>query len=57
MCDLFEISGVRVKRLVNEVKMPGTHEMKIDLRDLKPGIYFCVLRTNGEIRTRKVVKL
>ncbi len=56
-CDLFEISGVRIIGLFNEIKMPGIHVMQIDLKDLKPGIYFCVLQTGKEIQTVKIIKL
>ncbi len=47
ICDLFDISGVRIKRLINEEKLPGTHEKTIDLSDLKPGVYFCILKTDN----------
>jgi len=57
ICDLLEISGVKVKSILNEKKLPGTYEMEIDLRDLKPGIYFCVLKTGEGIKTKKIVKL
>jgi len=55
--EIFEISGIRIKRLSPEVMMPGTYDMEIDLSDLPKGIYFCVLKTNAEIQTRKIIKL
>jgi hypothetical protein len=55
--DLFEISGTKVKHLINEKMMPGTHEMEIDLSDLKSGIYFCTLKTSDGIQTKKLIKL
>jgi len=55
--DLFEISGVKVKSILNEEKLPGTYEIKIDLRDLEPGVYFCVLETNEGVQTKKLIKL
>jgi len=55
--DLFEISGVKVKSILNEEKLPGTYEIKIDLRDLEPGVYFCVLETNFGRQTKKIIKL
>lgn len=55
--ELFEISSVRIKTLLNEIKTPGTYEKTIDLSDLKPGIYFCTLKTNNGIQTRKIIKL
>lgn len=54
--DLYSIAGLRIKRLVNEKKMPGTYDMEVDLRGLPAGIYFCVLKTNDGIQTSKLVK-
>ena len=56
-CDLLNISGVKVKSFINEIRKPGTYEMEIDLSDIPAGVYFCVLRTNEGVQTRKIVKL
>ncbi len=55
--DLFDISGTKIKRLVNEIKIPGRHESEVDLGDLKPGIYVCVLKTPQYTETKKIIKL
>ena len=55
--DLFEISGVRIKGLLNELRNPGSYEMEVDLSDLQAGVYFCVLKTREGIKTTKIVKL
>lgn len=55
--ELFEISGVRTKTILNEEKIPGIYEMEIDLSDLQKGIYFCVLKTSNGICTKKIIKL
>lgn len=58
--NLFEISGVKIKSLLNENKVPGNHEISIDLSDLKPGIYFCIFKTNNPEhlgQTKKIIKL
>jgi len=57
--DLFEISGVKIKQLLNEEKIPGTYEVEIDLSSIPAGVYFCVLKTNPEDsgQTKKIVKL
>ncbi len=57
MCDLYEVSGVKVMQLVNEEKLPGTYKMEIDFSDLPKGIYFCVLKTREGIQTKKMIKL
>jgi hypothetical protein len=51
------ISGVRVKRLLNELRKPGTYEMEIDLSDLPAGMYFVRLHLGNEVITRKLVKI
>lgn len=56
-CELFDVSGVQIKQLINEVNQPGSYEIKIDLSDLPKGIYFCSLRTSTGIHTKKIVKL
>ena len=55
--DLYEISGAKVKGLLNEQKIPGTYEQTIDLSDLKPGVYFCVFKTLQNTETKKIIKL
>lgn len=57
MLDLYEISGVKVRSILNEEKVPGTYEMEVDLSDLPEGIYFCVLKTDNGIQTKKIIKL
>lgn len=55
--ELFDVSGVKTKTLINGQKLPGTHLLEIDLSDLPVGVYFCVLRTNDGIQTRRLIKL
>jgi len=54
--DLYEISGRKIKRLMNEKKKPGEYEMEIDLSDLAAGVYFCTLQTGNGIGTVTVIK-
>jgi len=56
-CELFDVSGVKMKSLVSEIKNPGTHKREIDLSDIPAGVYFCVLKTRDGIQTKKIVKL
>jgi len=55
--DLMDISGVKIKSKTIKHTEPGIHEIEIDLSDLLTGIYFCVLRTNKGIQTKKIIKL
>jgi len=56
-CDLFEISGAKVMTLFNETFSSGEHKVSVDLKDIPAGVYFCVLKTNEGIQTRKVIKI
>ena len=55
--DLYEISGVKIKQLMHEVKTSGTYEMMIELNDLPTGIYFLRLVTDDGIQVKRIVKL
>ena len=56
-CDLIEISGVKVKSLMHEFKIPGIYDKDISLIGIPAGIYFCVLKTNEDMQARKLIKL
>ena len=55
--DLYSIDGVMIKRLLNEVKMPGEYEVEIDVSDVPSGVYFCTMKTDGGVVTVKMIKL
>jgi len=55
--EVYEISGNRIKRLLDEEKSPGTFEMEFDLGDLPKGIYFITLKTCEGIQTEKLIKI
>lgn len=56
LCDLYEVSGVKIKQLMNEEKSIGIHKKTIDLSELKPGVYYCALKTNDHMQTIKLIK-
>ncbi|MEA3478636.1 MAG: GEVED domain-containing protein [Bacteroidota bacterium] len=53
--DLYDISGIKIHELVHEVKLPGEHEIKIDVSDLAPGVYFIRIQAGSEVNVRKLV--
>jgi len=53
--NLYDISGQKIKRLLNEVKMPGEYEIEIDVRDLPPGVYFIRMQAGDQVVTEKLV--
>jgi len=57
ICDVFDVSGIKIKSIINEIKLPGTHEKKVDLSDQKPGAYLCILQTTEYTETKKIIKL
>jgi len=57
LCDLYSISGLWIRRLVNEVMPAGVHEMELDVSSLPDGIYILRLQAGGEVVTRKLVNI
>lgn len=55
--NLYDISGKKIKQLINEKFITGTYEKEIDMSLLTSGIYFFILKTNNGIQTRKIIKL
>ncbi|MCD4683374.1 MAG: T9SS type A sorting domain-containing protein, partial [Bacteroidales bacterium] len=55
-CDLFEISGIEVKRLLNEPKKPGTYDVVFNVSDLPAGVYIIKLQTKNKIDMKKIIK-
>jgi len=43
--------------LINAVKQQGKHEVQFDAKELAPGVYFCVLKTDEGIQTTNMIKL
>lgn len=55
--EIYNYTGQRVLSLVNKVENQGSYEVIFDSKALKSGIYFCVLKTNERIQTKKIIKL
>ncbi len=53
--DLYDISGRKICELFNEMKMPGEYELKINVSDLKNGIYIIRMQAGNEIEIMKLV--
>ena len=54
---ILDLSGREMITIVNEFQMYGEHKVIFKGKGLKPGIYFCVLKTNDGIQTTKIIKL
>lgn len=54
---IYNQMGKKIKSLKDEHQAKGKHQLKFDLSKLKPGVYFCTLRTNEGIQTRKLVRV
>jgi hypothetical protein len=55
--DLYSISGLKIKRLLNEEKLAGTYELEVDMTGLPAGVYFCTMQMDDGVETVKVIKL
>ena len=54
---IYDLSGKKIRTLVNENKQAGTYELKLDAGWLDKGVYFCVLKTNEGMQTKKILKV
>ncbi|MCB0752456.1 MAG: T9SS type A sorting domain-containing protein, partial [Ignavibacteriae bacterium] len=54
---IYDILGREVITLVNEVKKPGTYEVKFDASNLSSGIYFYTLKAGSFYSTKKMMLL
>ena len=54
---ILNLNGQLITTLVNEKQTQGDHKVNFDATDLPAGIYFCVLKTNEGMQTKKIIKL
>ena len=55
MTELYTISGMQIRELVDAVKMPGLHEIEIDVSDLPGGVYFVRVQAGNEFAIAKLL--
>jgi predicted outer membrane repeat protein len=55
ICDLYTITGKKIKRLLDEEQIPGKYELEIDVDDLSPGIYFIRLQSGDLAGSGKMI--
>jgi len=53
---IFDIRGQVVTTMINE-QQQGEQRVTFNTEGLKPGVYFCMLKTSEGIQTRKIIKL
>jgi hypothetical protein len=52
---VFNVLGVEVAKLVNEIRDPGVYVVRWNASALPSGIYLCQMRTGDFVQTRKLV--
>jgi len=57
LLEIRHINGQLISTIINEVNQKGEKYIVFDGSELKPGVYFCVLKTSEGIQTRKIIKL
>jgi hypothetical protein len=55
--ELFDITGQLIESIVNNYRAMGNSEFYIEAPEIPEGIYFCVLKTNEGMQTKKIIKL
>ncbi len=53
---IYDNIGEQVKVLLNEYQQQGEQQVIFNTKVLPAGIYFCVLKTNYDIQTKKLIK-
>jgi len=53
--DLYSISGLKIRGLMNGVMRPGEYEIVIDVNDLSPGVYFIQFVSRDQMMTKKLI--
>ncbi len=55
--EIINMNGQQIIQLVNKAQNQGEHSVILNVPDLPPGIYLCVLKTNkGRQIPRAIVK-
>ncbi|HSI90856.1 MAG TPA: T9SS type A sorting domain-containing protein, partial [Adhaeribacter sp.] len=52
---LTNIIGSKVRTLNLGKKAAGSHELNLNISDLKPGVYFCTLKAGDTVVTKRLV--
>ena len=57
MIVVYDVLGRQVATLVNEVKAPGSYEVRFDGTGLSSGVYFCRMQAGPFVQTRQLLLL
>ena len=52
---VYDVLGRRVRRLVDEVRVAGRHQVRFDARGLPSGLYFYRFNTESFSQTKQLV--
>lgn len=53
--ELYSLTGKQLMEVMNNTQTAGTHELKIETRQLDAGIYFYILTTGGHTYVQKLI--
>jgi hypothetical protein len=53
--EIFNLSGAKVKKLVNERRTAGIYSERLERGNLPSGVYFVVLKVGNQIESRKAI--
>jgi hypothetical protein len=52
---VFDVLGREVVTLLDEPKSPGRYDVVWDAPTAASGVYFCTLRSNGKVATKRML--
>ena len=54
---IFDVSGRKVKKLIDNIELQGYHRLTFDSAGLASGVYFCMLRSSDDMMVQKIMLL
>jgi hypothetical protein len=55
--NIYDLSGKLFEKVISKELNPGNYQFKWNAKGFHSGIYFCTLKTNYGIQTKKIIKL
>jgi hypothetical protein len=55
--ELYNITGIRMKTLLDTQEPAGEYELEFDISELPDGMYYIRMQLGKQVQTRKIVKV
>ncbi|UCH13111.1 MAG: T9SS type A sorting domain-containing protein [Bacteroidales bacterium] len=55
--NIYSLTGQKITSLVNEIREPGAYKAEWNIKGQYPGVYLCLLKSGGNLQTRRIIVL